>query len=270
MSNGARHGLGVLLGLIATPVLALGLAFGLERVLRAYQMFQPFSERAVWVLVLVGVGLLAGLLAGSRVSPLASLVPGVALTAYGTLWQVSLERVGDLTDPLPDRFERGFNLSGGTGFVLLLGVVLVAASLPPSRWKGRPKATAQPRHAGPPAGPPEPLGPPPGPPQYGRQQLPQYEQNPRLGPPPGPGQGHAGQGASGHDMPGQGPYGQGGPEQDAPGQGAYGQGAYGQGAPGPGDRPPLGAVPFGEEPKPRKGDDDDDPGEWTQMYGGRR
>ncbi|MFC9969438.1 hypothetical protein ACFVH6_00890 [Spirillospora sp. NPDC127200] len=239
MSNGARHGLGVLLGLIATPVLALGLAYGPARTLHSFQTLQPFSDRAPWVLLLVEAGLLAGLLAGSRVSPLASLTPGLVLAGYGVFWQVSLVRAADLTDPLPAELKRGLDLGGGSGLLLVLGTLLVAASLPPSRWKGRRTAAAQPRHAAPPAQAPEPMepmGPPPGPPQYGRQQLPQYEQNPRLG---------------------------------GPGQGAPGQGAPGQGAPGQGDRPPSGAVPFGNEPKPSR-KDDDDPGEWTQMYGGGR
>ncbi|MFI6519926.1 hypothetical protein ACIBF1_30535 [Spirillospora sp. NPDC050679] len=239
MSNGARHGLGVLLGLIAAPLLALGLAVGMDRLFQAMRYSASTADRYTWAAVLIALGLAAGLLAGSRVSPLASLLPGLLLSGLGLLWLLAFRRVAELGEPLPDEVSRAFLNIAAMGTMLVVGALLVAASLPPSRWKGRRTAAVQPRHAAPPAQAPEPMGPmgpPPGPPQYGRQQLPQYEQNPRLG---------------------------------APGQGAPGQGAPGQGTPGQGDRPPSGAVPFGDEPKPSR-KDDDDPGEWTQMYGGGR
>ncbi|MGI5165053.1 hypothetical protein ACQEU3_11920 [Spirillospora sp. CA-253888] len=247
MSNGARHGLGVLLGLIAAPLLALGLAVGMDRLFQAMRYSASTADRYSWAAVLLALGLAAGLLAGSRLSPLASLLPGLLLSGLGLLWLLAFRRMAELSEPLPDEVSRAFLNIGGMGAMMVVGALLVAASLSPSRWKGRRPAAAQPRHAAPSAQAPEPMGPPPGPPQYGRQQLPQYEQNPRLGAP--------GQGAPGHA---------------APGHAAPGQNAPGQHAPGQGGRPPSGAVPFDDEPKQSRKGDEDDPGEWTQMYGGGR
>ncbi|MDA0565950.1 hypothetical protein LG943_16750 [Streptomonospora sp. S1-112] len=141
MSNALRHVLGLLIGLLLAPVLAFGLAWaprwpaeagldpGLLRVPGA-------PEWAVPVGVLLFLALLLGLLMGSRISPLAALVAGLALAALGALRTAAppeaLPRSGDLLTP--DSPDTWF----AWGPVLLLaGAALVFSALWPSRWRGR-------------------------------------------------------------------------------------------------------------------------------------
>src|SRR3954454_5488929 len=90
MPNGARHTMGAIAGLISTPVLAVALMFGTERLTRAFQTFL-LDESGQWPAgaAMLVAGILMGVLVGSRISPLASLVPGVVFTAVGLLWLVA-------------------------------------------------------------------------------------------------------------------------------------------------------------------------------------
>ncbi|MFD0777123.1 hypothetical protein ACFQZ2_24580, partial [Streptomonospora algeriensis] len=76
MSNGLRHFLGLLVGVLATPVLAAGLAWGPHWGTGAGLDYDLTAVAGLpsWlppVGVLAVVGLLLGLLTGSRLSPLA-------------------------------------------------------------------------------------------------------------------------------------------------------------------------------------------------------
>ncbi|MBV2367082.1 hypothetical protein [Streptomonospora nanhaiensis] len=141
MSNALRHVLGLLLGILLAPVLAFGLAWaplwpaeaGLDPGLAD---IPGAPEWAVPVGALVVLGLLLGLLAGSRVSPLAALVAGLALAALGVLRTAAppeaLPRAGDLLTPdSPDVW-----FAWGPA-LLLVGSALVFSALWPSRWRGR-------------------------------------------------------------------------------------------------------------------------------------
>ncbi|MGK5551272.1 hypothetical protein ACSNOI_06625 [Actinomadura kijaniata] len=196
MSNGARHGLGAVVGLIATPVLAGTLTLGLDRAVRSTRAFElTGAERYLGAALLVVAAALVGLLAGSRLSPLASLVPGLAFALHGLGWVLAPRTMFDISDSLvPEFLARGYRFMEPLGVGLLLGVALVVASLPPSRWRGRqavppsphaavpphaavfpqdpvPPHAAEPGRPDRPASPAAPFGPPPaGPPQFGRGQ----------------------------------------------------------------------------------------------------
>jgi hypothetical protein len=143
MPNGARHILGAAIGLILTPVITAGLMLGTERLLRGFQTFR-FTETDYRLggLILAGVGLLLGLIVGSRMSPLTSLIPGLTFTAVGVLWVVAPRWIAEKTNNLPGTLENGYRYVGPYGIFLLLGVLLLVASLFPSRWAARDRQPA--------------------------------------------------------------------------------------------------------------------------------
>lgn len=232
MSNGARHGLGVLTGLVVTPVIALCLMYGTTKFTDYFRYFFTRGGEDRWIgaaLVLVAA-VLVGLAAGSRLSPLASLIPGAAYTAIGVLWLASprfaVEHSG--RDLLGRHLYQGYTTLAPYGIFLLLGAALLAASLAPSRWKAR--TPAGPRYGGPP---PAPMGPPPM---------------------------HGGQAPMGAPQP-----------PPAPGQSPSWHGAPQYGRQPSSTPPPRPVEENRSEPPARRGSDDDEPpGEWTQMYGGNR
>jgi hypothetical protein len=266
MSNGARHGIGAVVGLVATAVLTYCLTMGtykMSMTQRYYAAtFRNYHGSELWV----GAGLLVvaavvlGLVVGSRVSPIASLIPGVIYTAVGLLWIADAQWAMQNTakKSFPDDLTMAYLNLATFGVFLLLGVGLLVASVPPSRWRARAAGAAAPRYAGPP---PAPMGPPPGAPGAPGAPAP-------LGGPQAPAQ----------DSP------WGRPPQYAPpaaqpsGQPQYGRSAQ-PGSPSPSPsapqggspaRPASGAVPFDDDGgKPSsQGGSGDGVGEWTQMYGG--
>jgi hypothetical protein len=99
---------------------------------------------AALVILLAGAAVI-GLAVFPRLSPLASLIPGVLLGALGVVWA---------TDPtwavehstkefLPPDLRLGYMVLGANGIFLIIGVALTVASLSPRRWRGdRPPAPA--------------------------------------------------------------------------------------------------------------------------------
>ncbi|MFC6885855.1 hypothetical protein [Actinomadura yumaensis] len=278
MSNGARHVLGLLAGLAATPLIAFGLMFGTERATRYFRLFLSGGDRWIAAAAFVGVAVVIGLLAGSRISPLASLVPGVLLASAGGLWVAAPRWTGAHTvERLPDGLDAGYSIVGPYGVLLVLGVVLIVASLPPSRWRARTagQAPPAPRHAAPGMGahamgspgmgvhgtgapPPAPIGPgaTPGATPGPQGQEPAWAPQPRYG----------AQGAAPL------PYGQ------PPGGASPAPSAPPAGSPPP-RHPASGAVPFGSDGPSGAGGSpgagsasdgapDEGVGEWTRMYGG--
>ncbi|GAA4235566.1 hypothetical protein GCM10022254_43080 [Actinomadura meridiana] len=250
MSNGARHGLGVVIGLLVTPVIAMCLMYGTSKLTRFVQIMAGDSgERWAAAGVLLIAAVLVGLVAGTRVSPLASLIPGAAFAVVGFLW-VAAPRWSFENSPrdlLTGETRNGYLIVAPSGFLLVLGIGLLVASVAPSRWQARVPAT--PRYGGPP---PAPMGPPP---LYGGAPAPMGAPH-QLQPPQAP--------------PSPSPSSSPSPWQGTP--------QYGPG-PGASNPPPLPSSPSSSpSPAPAEqprasgsgSDDDDEPGEWTRMYGGNR
>ncbi|MBC6458141.1 hypothetical protein [Actinomadura sp. HBU206391] len=265
MSNGARHTIGAVVGLIATPLLAVALFFGAERSLRFFRYY-ALDDASRWTggAAILFAAVVLGLVAGSRVSPLASLIPGAVYFTVGALWVLAPRFTLEHTSrKLPDTLDRGYSVFGSYGMILLLGGLLVAASLPPSRWAAR-----TPRPA------PRPGG---GPPYEFGGMAPPYGQVPGAGRPSGPGQSpHPGQ-PSGMNQPppGMGQPGTSGPSGPPERSAGQSPAPY---PPGPGAPPPAYSPPAYSPPPPphseqrppaRKSEDEGggDAGSWTQMYG---
>ncbi|MFB4313379.1 hypothetical protein [Actinomadura sp. 21ATH] len=257
MSGGARHGIGVVVGLVATPIIAVGLMYGTDRTVRYARLFMepPWSDRLPGALALLFCAALLGALMGSRLSPVASAVPGIVFTLIGLLW-IAAPRfsIRHLPDLMPGDLARWFLTFSAYGGFLLVGVALLAASAPPSRWRSAGAARGRaPQYAGP-MGPGGPGGPPVGPPgaQPGPYAPQAHPQQPYGTPPP----------AADPNPPAQ-PYGTPPPPADQgpfgtppePGAPRYGSGSDHPGQPG--QAPAGGSAPKQEQP-----------GEWTQMYGG--
>ncbi|MEV4252547.1 hypothetical protein AB0J52_05200, partial [Spirillospora sp. NPDC049652] len=156
MSNGARHGLGVLAGVAAIPVLCALLFFATRRLGTQQTRFATtFKDGSVTDgLVILGLlaagGLVVALLCGSRVSPLASLIAGLPLLGYGAFWAVrpvqALRNLGSIRHVPGVKGDYGITVAMAArgGMLLVLGAALVIASFPPSRWRSRAKDASLP------------------------------------------------------------------------------------------------------------------------------
>lgn len=138
MSNGARHTWGFFAGVVLTAALAGLLIFGSYRLQHGY--LTEFHKQDKWIGggLLLGAAVVFAILAASRLSPLASLVGGIVLTAAGVLFFISQKTTADLINRFPFKEQR-VTLAGleEEGFILFAGVGLLFASLFPSRWRGR-------------------------------------------------------------------------------------------------------------------------------------
>lgn len=136
MSNGARHVLGVVAGLLLPPLIAAGLVYGVGEIIRTQAVAFSVSWPGLGAVAAAGVGL--AFLTGSRLSPVASLIGGLAFTALGAV--PTLEARGITIDWLPNRLLNGTEATAYqtvtyTGVMLFLGVTLLAVSAFPSRWR---------------------------------------------------------------------------------------------------------------------------------------
>lgn len=151
MPNETRHVVGGLVGLVASPVLLALVLFGWDHLLRASVIFDD-GERYVgsFLMAVAAVGI--GLLAGSRISPIASLIAGATFTGIAGLDLVARDLLVDVSELLPTRQDSTLVIFAANGFALLIGVLLLVSSIPPSRWRSRAVGTARAVSPVPPAG----------------------------------------------------------------------------------------------------------------------
>ncbi|MEU4831318.1 hypothetical protein [Streptosporangium sp. NPDC023615] len=148
-----RHVLGLLTGLVVTAVLLLGAGWAVMEANTALFLpgasppaGWPESGPSTWTAlgVMAGVGLVTGLVAAGRVSPLATFVPSMALLAWSVVYALDLRRALALApgDPaMPEALlqaGRGMGMLLTTGVYALLGVLLFLPALMSSRWTSRP------------------------------------------------------------------------------------------------------------------------------------
>ncbi|WP_336214223.1 hypothetical protein [Nonomuraea sp. LPB2021202275-12-8] len=138
MTNGVRHVLGIVAGLLLPPLIAAGLIYGVAELTVTVQRASAFSWTGAGLLVASGVAL--AFLAGSRLSPVASLLGGLMFALLGSL--PLLEVLSGLRilpqNILPGLLDVGFRGLAYQGILLAIGVMLIVASLFPSRWRARP------------------------------------------------------------------------------------------------------------------------------------
>ncbi|MGI5272547.1 hypothetical protein ACQEUU_25575 [Nonomuraea sp. CA-218870] len=133
--------LGLVAGLVLPPLILLALLYGTAEFTLSAQRYLAVSWTALGVLLAAAAGL--AVLAGSRLSPVASLLGGLQYTVLGLLPILELTGLRVLPrDWLPRPLSAGYLNLGYLGFLLLLGVLLLVASAFPARWRGRPAPSA--------------------------------------------------------------------------------------------------------------------------------
>ncbi|WP_214324589.1 hypothetical protein [Nonomuraea sediminis] len=160
MSNGVRHALGVVAGLLLTPLIAAGLTYGVGSVSMELARFYRAPWLGFGVLALTAIVL--AFLLGSRISPIASLMGGLTFTVVGIIPLIEMSGVRVLPDRLlPGTMGIGLQSLLYPGVLLLLGVTMLAVSAFPSRWRSSRPAVPLPPvpYGGPSPYPPGPPGP---------------------------------------------------------------------------------------------------------------
>ncbi len=140
MTNGVRHLLGIVAGLLLAPLSAVGLMYGVAELTYTMQRMLGVSWVGLGLLVLSGIAL--AFLAGSRLSPVASLLGGLMFLLGGSLPMLeAMSRMRILPRGfLPYALDSGYRNLSYQGILLVIGVLLLAASAFPSRWRGTPPA----------------------------------------------------------------------------------------------------------------------------------
>lgn len=157
MNNAARHGIGTLIGVVATPLIAGCLAYSVDDV--RMSVAAALAEKANGVpaadaagddwtalaFLLAGAAVI-GLVVNARLSPLASLVPGVLISALGLAWFTQTAWMLENSTPefVPEDFFSGYTNMAANGTFTIIGIALLVASVLPGRWRGTRPATAAP------------------------------------------------------------------------------------------------------------------------------
>jgi hypothetical protein len=153
MHGKAGHLVGVLVGVIAAPVLGyliLESATDLQRIAmfdNSPPGFRPMSTAgsATAAVFLVAAAVIAGLLAGTwRMSPLAPLVAGLLLVALGLYGQFDYIGTLMLLSHLPVSVFPASDELVRSGMWQVLGGTLLVSAAWPARWTGRPGASFRP------------------------------------------------------------------------------------------------------------------------------
>jgi hypothetical protein len=147
-----RHLGSLLAGLVIAPLAWVLLAFGQTRVY-AYWSPTAVDHNYPWIepiLYLVAAGLLVGLLASTRISPVGPLVAGAAYLAAGVAGLASASAAKLLPHLLTISGRRAdLRLPVGNGTAIVLGAAMLVAVVSASRWRRWPVAPARAEVGGP-------------------------------------------------------------------------------------------------------------------------
>ncbi|XVQ15095.1 hypothetical protein ACQP1W_21955 [Spirillospora sp. CA-255316] len=136
-----RHAFGFLLGVLLTPALAYGAAWGYvqagqsfdgagQEITDSTRMYGAFA-------LLAAVGLVTGVIIVARwASPLVSLVPALALLGLSVYFLVDPGRMLDLPGKVPPAGDLDFGLRMlmGSGVYAMMGFALLMPTWAPRRW----------------------------------------------------------------------------------------------------------------------------------------
>ncbi|QXJ26191.1 hypothetical protein AGRA3207_007810 [Actinomadura graeca] len=137
-----RHAFGFVLGVLLTPALVYGAAWGY---VQAGQSFdgtgQEITDRTRIYgafALLAAVGLVTGVVIVARwASPLVSLVPALALIGASAYFLADPARVLDLPGRVPPAgdLDAGLRMLLGSGVYAMMGFALLMPAWAPGRWR---------------------------------------------------------------------------------------------------------------------------------------
>lgn len=141
--NVMRHAFGLILGLLLTPALAYGSAWGYVQAGASYDALnQTIGDRTRMIgsfTLLAAVGLVTGIVILARwASPFVSLVPAVAFIGWSAYFLAAPGSALSLPGHLPPggTVDSGLRVLLGYGVFGLLGFALLVPSWAPNRWRG--------------------------------------------------------------------------------------------------------------------------------------
>jgi hypothetical protein len=136
MSNGARHGLGIVAGLVLTAALIGLTVFGTYELQHGYLAMGHKQDKYIAAGLLAGAGVILALLMASRLSPVAALIGGLVLAGVGVMYFVSTKTAGDIVQRFPFKDQRpSLTFLDESGILLFVGVGLLFSLVFPSRWR---------------------------------------------------------------------------------------------------------------------------------------
>lgn len=136
-----RHAFGFVLGVLLTPALAYGAAWGFVQGGQSFDgTGQEITDRTRIYgafALLAAVGLVTGVIIVARwASPLVSLVPALALLGFSVAFLIDPGRVLDLPSKVPPSgdMDDGLRTLLGSGMYAMMGFALLVPSWAPRRW----------------------------------------------------------------------------------------------------------------------------------------
>jgi hypothetical protein len=148
-----RHAFGFLLGVLLTPGLAYGAAWGW---VETSGSFDPVAREITddtrlygGFAVLAAIGLVMGIVVVAQwISPLASLIPALALVGWSVYFFVDPDRALLLPSDAPPAgsLDAGLQMLLGSGVFALIGFALLVPMGAPRRWR---RDRAEPREYAP-------------------------------------------------------------------------------------------------------------------------
>jgi len=153
-----RHTFGLILGILLTPALAYGGAWGYVQAGASYDALnQTISDKNRMYgsfALLAAVGLVVGIVILARwASPFVSLVPALAFIGWSIYFLISPGPALDLPTHVPhdDQLDTGLRILLGYGLFAVLGFALLVPAGAPRRWaaagrKAESRQYEKPRH----------------------------------------------------------------------------------------------------------------------------
>ncbi|MFI0408676.1 hypothetical protein [Actinomadura sp. 3N508] len=136
-----RHAIGFFLGVVLTPGLVYGAAWGYVQAGQSFDgMGQEITDRTRIYgafALLAAVGLVMGVIIVARwASPLVSLVPALALLGFSVWFLADPDGVLDLPGKVPPAGDMDFGLRMllGSGVYGMMGLALLMPAWAPRRW----------------------------------------------------------------------------------------------------------------------------------------
>ncbi|SDR15127.1 hypothetical protein [Thermostaphylospora chromogena] len=137
-----RHVLGFLVGVVVTAVLLFGGGWAVQQATAHAAVPDAVEGARLWIALgaMAGVGLVFGVVAATRISPMAAFVPSMTLLSWTVVYALDMDRALSLIPDDPSMHEllrqagEGQRVLLTTGVLAMLGVALFVPVLLPSRW----------------------------------------------------------------------------------------------------------------------------------------